>query len=117
WTVRTNIRLVLEVIRDPRSRRAELIFTGAPPFMLFFAFLVKVTRRARLVYRITDFYPEVLIAELGRRRWLLAIERLTWLLRRRVDRFEVLGEDQRLILLAGGVAPDRITLKRDDCPV
>jgi hypothetical protein len=46
-------------------------------------------RNARLVYRITDFYPEVLIAELGRRQWLVAIERLTWLLRRKVDAFEV----------------------------
>src|SRR5712691_9681415 len=97
WTVRTNLRLVWEVIRDRRSRRAEVIFTGAPPFMLFFALLVKVIRRAHLTYRITDFYPEVLIAELGHRWWLRLLERLTWLLRRRVDRFEILGEDQRLI--------------------
>ena len=117
WTGRTNLRLVWEVIRDPRSRRAEVVFTGAPPFMLFFIFLVKVIRRARLVYRITDFYPEVLIAELGRRPWLSAIERLTWWLRRRVDAFEVLGEDQRALLIAGGIAPDQITLKRDISPV
>jgi hypothetical protein len=117
WTVRTNLRLVWAVIRDPRSHRAEVVFTGAPPFMLFFIFWVKVIRRARLVYRITDFYPEVLIAELGRRSWLRAIELLTWFLRRRVDAFEVLGEDQRLILIAGGIAPERIALKRDVSPV
>ena len=52
-----------------------------------------------------------------RRSWLLALERLTWLLRRRVDGFEVLGEDQRLMLIAGGIAPDRINLKRDASPV
>src|SRR5260370_16466539 len=85
--------------------------------MLFFALLVKVIRRARLIYRITDFYPEVLIAELGHRPWLRLLERRTWLLRRRVDRFEILGEDQRRILIAGGIAPDRITLKRDISPV
>jgi hypothetical protein len=82
-----------------------------------FIILVKIMRNTRLVYRITDFYPEVLIAELGRRPWLLAIERLTWFLRRRVDAFEVLGEDQHAILIAGGIAPDRIHLKRDVSPV
>ena len=65
--------------------------------MLLFLVVAKIIRNTRLVYRITDFYPEVLIAELGRRPWLLAIERLTWFLRRRVDGFEVLGEDQRAI--------------------
>ena len=38
-------------------------------------------------------------------------------LRRRVDRFEVLGEDQRQRLLAIGIAPERIVLKRDPSPV
>ncbi|MDE2464789.1 MAG: hypothetical protein KGO02_13865, partial [Alphaproteobacteria bacterium] len=42
---------------------------------------------------------------------------LTWWLRRRVDRFEVLGEDQRRILLQGGIAAQRIFLKRDPSPV
>ena len=116
WTFRTNIRIVHEIIRDYRSSQAEIIFTGAPPFMLFFIILVKMIRNTRLVYRITDFYPEVLIAELGRRPWLLAIERLTWFLRRRVDAFEVLGDDQRAILIAGGIASDRIYLKRDISP-
>ena len=85
--------------------------------MLFFIMIVKMIRKTRLIYRITDFYPEVLIAELGRRPWLLAIERLTWFLRRRVAAFEVLGDDQRAILIAGGIAPDRIYLKRDISPV
>src|SRR5262245_19469398 len=66
WTFRTNIRIVYEVIRDSRSSKAEVVFTGAPPFMLFFILIVKLIRRTRLVYRITDFYPEVLIAEFGR---------------------------------------------------
>jgi hypothetical protein len=38
-------------------------------------------------------------------------------LRRRVDRFEVLGEDQRQRLLAIGIRPERIVLKRDPSPV
>jgi hypothetical protein len=85
--------------------------------VLLFIFVVKIARNTRLVYRITDFYPEVLIAELGRGWWLLAIERLTWFLRRKVDAFEVLGDDQRAILIAGGIAPGRISLKRDMSPV
>jgi hypothetical protein len=77
---------------------------------------VKIIRNTRLVYRITDFYPEVLITELGHRFWLLMIERLIWYLRRKVDAFEVLGNDQRAILIAGGIASDRICLTRDISP-
>ena len=118
WTFRTNLRLVWEVIRDPRSRRAEVIFTGAPPFMLFFIRLVKLIRRTRLVYRITDFYPECLMAERAPAPlWLRALERVTIALRRRVARIEILGEDQRGRLLAQGIPADRLLLKPDPSPV
>jgi Glycosyl transferase 4-like domain len=113
-----NLRLVWPVIKDEGARGADVLFTGSPPFMLFFAFLTKWLRGTRLVYRITDFYPEVLFAAWGRRPALLVIfERITWYLRRRVDVFEVLGEDQRRLLLAGGIRPERIILKRDVSPV
>lgn len=105
-------------MRLPASTKADILFTGAPPFFLYFALALKVLRRARLIYRITDFYPEAIIAHLGRRPpplWLL--EKLTWLLRRRVDLFEALGEDQRAILLRGGIAADRIIVKRYTAPV
>jgi glycosyltransferase involved in cell wall biosynthesis len=118
WSFRANLRLMWEVCRDPRSRGAEILFTGAPPFMLFFAIPAKWLRGARVTYRITDFYPEVLLAALGKRPLPLALlERITWFLRRSVDAFEVLGEDQRRLLLAGGIAPQRITLKRDVSPI
>lgn len=118
WTLRTNLRLIWQVIRNPKSRGAEILFTGAPPFMLFFAVAAKYLRHARLTYRITDFYPEVIIAQLGKRPLPLALfERLTWFMRRRVDTFQVLGEDQRQILQAGGIAPERIVLKRDNAPI
>jgi hypothetical protein len=48
---------------------------------------------------------------------LALLERFTWLVRRRVDAFEALGEDQRQMLIANGIAPERVTLKRDICPV
>jgi hypothetical protein len=118
WTVRTNFRLLREVMRNPASHGAEVLFTGAPPFMLFFAVPLKFIRKLRLIYRITDFYPEVIIAELGRRGVILKIlQSLTWFLRRQVDKFQVLGEDQRQILIKGGIAPARIFIKRDCSPV
>jgi hypothetical protein len=118
WTIRTNFRLIGEVIRNPASRGAEVLFTGAPPFMLFFAVPLKMLRKVRLIYRITDFYPEVVIAELGRRGILLRmLQSLTWFLRRRVDLFQVLGEDQRQILIDAGIPAARISIKRDRSPV
>ena len=118
WSAATNSRLAWAVLRNPKSYRAELQFTGAPPFFLYFAVVLKLLRRMRLIYRITDFYPETIIAHLGRRPLSLGVlARLTWWLRRRVDRFEALGEDQKKILLGGGIAPERITVERDGPPV
>jgi hypothetical protein len=118
WTIRTNFRLIGEVMRNPASRGAEVLFTGAPPFMLFFAVPLKVLRKGRLIYRITDFYPEVVIAELDRGGILLRLlQSLTWFLRRRVDFFQVLGEDQRQILIKGGILAARISVKRDRSPI
>jgi hypothetical protein len=118
WLFKANLHLMARVLRDGRSRGGEILFTGAPPFMLFFAVLAKYIRGARLIYRITDFYPEVIIAELGRKSLPLAIfERIAWAMRRRVDLFQALGEDQRKLLIAGGISPHRIILKRDISPV
>jgi hypothetical protein len=77
--------------------------------------------RKRLTYRITDFHPECLMAEvseIGRIPWSLrAFHRITLALRRRVDCFEALGEDQRQRLLVQGIPAERIVLKRDPSPV
>ncbi len=118
WTLSVCARLLWEVVRRRDSYRAELLFTGAPPFFLYFAVLAKLIRRVRLTYRITDFYPEVLIAEFGDRHPVLSLlRRATWLLRRQVDRFEALGLDQRRMLIDGGIGADRIVLRRDTSPV
>jgi hypothetical protein len=118
WSLRMNYRLIWEVIKDSGANDAEVLFTGAPPLMLFFAVFVKWFRGARLIYRITDFYPEVLIANLGRRPLPLAVfERITWFLRKQVDAIQALGEDQRRLLIDGGIAPERITIKRYASPV
>jgi hypothetical protein len=118
WILKSNFRLIRTVVCDFRARGSEILFTGAPPFMLYFAVIAKYMLGARLIYRITDFYPEVVLAELGRRPLLLRLlELVTWFMRGRVDLFQALGEDQRGLLLAGGIPAERIVLKRDFSPV
>src|SRR5207248_1483396 len=99
WTLRTNLRLLWRARREIAGAD-EILFTGSPPFLLHFLVPLAALLRKRLTYRITDFHPECLIAELGRTPAPLAAFRaLTVALRHHVDRFEVLGEDQRRRLL------------------
>lgn len=117
WTIQTNLRLVWHAL-DHLATADELLFTGSPPFMLHLLVPLNLVLRKRLVYRITDFHPECSMAP--RERVPLALKwfyRLTVLWRRRVNRFEVLGEDQRCRLEEIGIAAERIVLKRDPSPV
>lgn len=117
WTARTNLSLIRRLWREMR-RADEILFTGSPPFLIHFLVPLNLLLRKRLTYRITDFHPECLIAEMGRAPAALRLfHRWTLALRRRVDRFEVLGEDQRRRLLEIGIDPGRIVLKRDPSPV
>ena len=117
WTLRTTLSLIRRLRREIRAAD-EVLFTGSPPFLIHFLVPLNLLLRRRLVYRITDFHPECLIAELGRAPLPLRLfHRLTVALRRRVHRFEVLGEDQRRRLLEIGVADERIVLRRDPSPV
>lgn len=117
WTLRTDFMLVLRALRDLWTCR-EIMFTGSPPFLLHVVAPLNLLLRKRLVYRITDFYPETLTAGRARIPWpLRLLYRLTLFWRRRVHRFEVLGEDQRTRLLEAGVRPERIVLRRDPSPV
>src|SRR6516225_524181 len=118
WTLRTNARLLWEVIRRPESRGADLLFTGSPPFFLYFAALAKVFRRVKLIYRITDFYPEVIIADRGNQSLpLRLLQRLTWFVRRRVDMFALPAQYQRRVLLQTPFPSGRLALRRDRPPV
>src|SRR5262249_50028517 len=100
-------------------RAAELVlFTGSPPLMLHFIAPLNVVLRRRLIYRITDFHPECLIAERGGSGFLLgALLWLTYFWRRRIDAFEVLGPDQAQRLRDIGIAERRIEIKPDPSPV
>lgn len=117
WTIATDLRLLFGAFR--RLRAADgILFTGSPPFLIHLLVPLKFLWRGRLVYRITDFHPECLIAARDRpSRALGLLLALTNFWRRRVDGFEVLGEDQRRRLTATGVPSDRIALVRDGSPV
>jgi hypothetical protein len=117
WTICSNILLLSVAFRVMRKADAVL-FTGSPPLMLHFIAPLNLLLRKRLIYRITDFHPECLIAERGRSgRILDLLLRLTRFWRRRIDEFEVLGVDQARRLAESGIAEGRIRMKRDPSPV
>jgi hypothetical protein len=117
WTVASNL-LLLRAAFGPIRRAHSVLFTGSPPLMLHFIAPLNVLMRKRLVYRITDFHPECLIAERGKAGFPLnVLLRATWFWRRRVDMFEVLGLDQARRLAEIGIPRERICLERDPSPV
>jgi hypothetical protein len=118
WTIWTNLRLVGAAL--PAMRAADgIVFTGSPPFLIHLLVPLRFLWRGRLIYRITDFYPECLIAAQDKPSPLLkTLLALTNFWRRRVDRFEVLGEDQmRRLRDEAGIPESRIALVRDGSPV
>lgn len=117
WTVGTDLRLVAAGFR--RLRMADgILFTGSPPFLIHFLAPLRPAWKGRLVYRITDFHPECLIAAQERpSRLLKLLLAVTNFWRRRVDGFEVLGLDQLRRLRATGIPENRIALVRDGSPV
>jgi hypothetical protein len=117
WTVVSNLLLLKAAFRAMR-RADAVLFTGSPPLMVHFIVPLNLLLRKRLIYRITDFHPECLIAERGRSGFLLSLLlRLTQFWRRRVDVFEVLGVDQAQRLANIGIEEQRIRLRRNPSPV
>ena len=117
WTIASNIALLGTAFGAMR-RSDAVLFTGSPPLMLHFIAPLNLLLRKKLIYRITDFHPECIIAERGDNKLILRLLlRLTQFWRRRVDKFEVLGLDQSKRLAESGVAQERIELKRDPSPV
>jgi hypothetical protein len=118
WTISINIRLLFRAFTALRAADG-IMFTGSPPLLIHLLVPLKFLWRGKLVYRITDFYPEVLIAAKQRPSLTLStLMMLTNFWRRRVDRFEVLGEDQmRRLRDDAGIPAERISLVRDGAPV
>ena len=73
WTVVSNVMLLGAAFRAMR-RADAVLFTGSPPLMLHFIAPLNLLLRKRLIYRITDFHPECLIAERGRSGLILAAD-------------------------------------------
>lgn len=117
WTLSANFCL-LAAARRAIKAADEVIFTGSPPYLLHFIAPANLIWRRRLVYRITDFHPECLMAEYAKPPvWLRAVYRMTLFWRRRVTQFEAIGEDQKDRLRQIGVSKQRMRLVRDPAPI
>jgi hypothetical protein len=117
WTVVSNL-LLLKAAFGAMRQADTVLFTGSPPLMLHFIAPLNMIIKRRLIYRITDFHPECLIAEHGRSGFLVnLLLRLTQFWRRRIGTFEVLGLDQALRLSESGIPEERIRLERNPSPV
>src|SRR5262249_16104131 len=110
WTVVSNLLLVKAAFGSMR-RPALVLFPCSPPLLLVFIAPLNLIIRKKLVYRITDFHPECLIAERGASFFAKLLLRLTQFWRRRIDMFEVLGLDQARRLAEIGIPEERIHLK------
>lgn len=118
WTLNANIKL-LRVARTAIKTADEVVFTGSPPYFLHFIVPANLLLwRKKLVYRITDFHPECLMAEFSRVPiWLKALYQLTLFWRRRVAVFEAIGEDQKARLVAINIPQNKMRVVRDPAPV
>jgi hypothetical protein len=117
WTLKINTRIVFGLWSELWSCD-EIRFTGSPPLLLHWIAPLNLLLRKRLVYRITDFHPECLIAARGHPSWWLTlVYHLTRFWRRRVTAFEVLGEDQKARLIESGISEERISVRPDRSPV
>jgi hypothetical protein len=117
WTLKTNTRIIIGLWSELWACN-EIRFTGSPPLLLHWIAPLNLLLRKRLVYRITDFHPECLIAARNHPSWWLnLVYRLTQFWRRRVTAFEVLGQDQMARLIASGINEERISIKPDRSPV
>lgn len=117
WTARTNTRM-LWLLRRELFHTDVILFTGSPPLLIHWLGPLNLILRRKLIYRITDFHPECIIAQRGSAGAILKLlYAITVFWRRRVDEFEVLGNDQLERLLTLGIGRTRIRLKRDPSPV
>src|SRR5262249_56443835 len=108
WTIVSNL-LVVKAAFGYMRRADAVLFTGSPPLMLHFIVPLNLIIRRKLIYRITDFHPECLIAERGHAGFLVRVLlHLTRFWRRQIDTFEVLGVDQARRLAESGIPEERM---------
>src|SRR5262249_39609851 len=108
WTIVSNFLLVKAAFASMRAADGGW-FRGSPPLMLHFIVPLNLIIRRKLIYRITDFHPECLIAERGHAGFLVRVLlHLTRFWRRQIDTFEVLGVDQARRLAESGIPEERM---------
>lgn len=118
WTFRMNMLLVQATSSAIKGwKNCDIVVTGSPPFLSYILIVLNsAIWRRRLIYRITDFYPETILAT-GAMPWLKLLVPLFERLRRAANLVEVLGEDQHRRLSENGMASARIRLLRDRSPI
>ncbi len=118
WAIQTNARLARCTIKALRKGdNAEIKVTGSPPFLSYVLIALNAAfLRRSITYRMTDFYPETVIAA-GKGRFLKPTAPLFHWLRRRAHKLEVLSECQAQRLLDDGLPRTRIEIVRDGSPV
>lgn len=118
WALSANAALLRATATAARGlAECEIKVTGSPPFFSYCIIAwARLKRGRRVTYRITDFYPETVIAS-GKARWLAIVAPIFHALRKRADRIEALSECQRRRLAEGGVDPAKVEVVRDDSPV
>lgn len=118
WIAAVHLRLLVAAARFLPSVD-EVRCSESPPFLVYPLTWLARRHGVRLVYRLTDVFPEVLWAEHGG----IPPKGLGWLqravarFRKGLDCIEVLGEDARERLLELGVAPERVVVRRDGPPI
>src|SRR5262245_40609451 len=108
WTIVSNL-LLLKAAFACMRRADAVLFTGSPPLLLHFIAPLNLIIRTKLIYRITDFHPECLVAERGHAGFLVnMLLYLTRFWRRQIDTFEVLGVDQARRVDGRGMPEERM---------
>jgi hypothetical protein len=91
--------------------------SGSPPLLSYWLLLQnRLFWKKRIVYRMTDFYPEVALAA-GKARWLAWAKPAFKALRRTAHQIELLGYDQAARLSDDAALAPRITIWRDSSPI
>jgi glycosyltransferase involved in cell wall biosynthesis len=105
--------LLTSAFRSLTVRRPDIVVVETdPPLLCYLGLLLSWWFKAKLVVYLQDIYPDVAL-KLGKLREGMIYRFLHSTMHgayRRADRVVVLSEDMRDLLLANGVAPERITI-------
>jgi hypothetical protein len=112
WALGMNAQLMRATEAAQKGERScTILVTGSPPLLSYWLLLQNLLFwRKHVVYRTTDFYPEVALAA-GKARWLTLVKPVFSWLRRAAYQIEVLGVDQARRLAHDPEIASRLTLR------